>query len=138
MKDRDDSRDEDRSPLERGVERDRREIRAELADHVARRAKALEADGMSAAEARAEARRRLGDHVQLEDELLRMAERRGRRRVWLGRLDALRADVRHALRGMRRRPVLNAGIVLTMGLDDECHIGNPARCRNEHEARVVA
>jgi putative ABC transport system permease protein len=98
------------------LERDHRDIRAELDDHVERRARSLESRGLSPAEAKVEARRRLGDTMRLEQELLRIAERRSRRQLWKRRADGLVRDIRDALRGMRRRPLLAAGVVLTIGL----------------------
>ena len=104
-----------RSPLERD-DAARRAIRAELDDHVARRARSLEAGGLSPAAARAEALRRLGDAGRIEEELMRIVERRRRRNALARWFDEFVGDVRLAMRGARRRPVLSAGIVLTVAL----------------------
>jgi hypothetical protein len=53
--------------VSRGWRRQRaEEIRAELEDHIERRARALIRDGLSPEAARAEARRRLGDPQKIE------------------------------------------------------------------------
>jgi hypothetical protein len=110
----------DRSKREAEPENWRRaradEIRAELEDHVARRARSLESSGLSPGEAHAEAKRRLGDASRIEEDLMRIAERR-RRRVTLVRwLDDGARDVKLAVRSFVRRPVLALGVVLTVGL----------------------
>ncbi|MCI0434954.1 MAG: ABC transporter permease [Gemmatimonadetes bacterium] len=105
-----------RSPLEDEAARARRVIRAELEDHVARRASALERQGYSAADARAEALRRLGDAERVEDDLLRIAKHRRRRRSVSLWLEEAAQDIRLALRGMRRRPALTAAVLATLGL----------------------
>lgn len=100
----------------RDAERERHEIHAELEDHVERRARALESQGFSPADARKEARRRLGDREALEAELTRMAEQRSRRQAGKRHVETLIRDVGHMWRRMRARPALFTGVVLTIGL----------------------
>jgi predicted permease len=92
------------------------EIRAELEDHVARRARFLELSGLSPAEAHAEAKRRLGDVSRIEEDLMRIAEQRRRRMALVRWLDDGVRDVKLAVRSFVRRPVLALGVVLTVGL----------------------
>ncbi|MHB1225318.1 MAG: ABC transporter permease, partial [Gemmatimonadaceae bacterium] len=94
----------------------RSEVSDELSFHVEMRAAEFEARGHAPEEARRLALARVGDVArhQRECEQIDMRRRRvGRRREWLG---ALRQDVRHALRGLRRQPLWTAVIVLTLGL----------------------
>ena len=92
------------------------EIRAELADHVERRRAALIAAGYTPDAARTEALRRIGDSKRIEEECMRIAERRRSRARMAGWLDEVVRDVTVALRAFRRRPVLAVGVVLTIGL----------------------
>jgi predicted permease len=93
-----------------------REIRAELADHVERRAAALMAAGYTKEGARAEAERRLGNASRVEEACMRIAERRRSRLRLAGWLEDTARDVRVAVRAYRRRPVLAGGVMLTIAL----------------------
>ena len=82
----------------------RDEVDDELAFHIAMRAGELEAQGMSAGEADAEARRRFGDHERIRSTLHRIESRRGRR-MRLGFLvEELRQDIRYGARALVKRP----------------------------------
>ena len=85
-----------------------REIEREMAFHIAERADALRAEGMSEDEAMREARRRFGNRgVQAE---------RTRDADLLGWLDSLRADARYAFRALRRTPVFTVVAVASLAL----------------------
>ena len=95
------------------AERDRRaELDEELEAHIALRAEALERSGMTPAEARAEASRRLGDRRALYVSA-RIRDVRVRKSEWV---DALRADLRLAVRRMRRVPGTTAITLITYAL----------------------
>ncbi len=85
-----------------------RDLDDELSFHLEMDAAALRAQGFASADAEREARRRFGS-------LRREAERV--RDAWgVALVDEFAADVRHALRQMRRRAGYTAIIVLTLGL----------------------
>ncbi|HEX6537175.1 MAG TPA: ABC transporter permease, partial [Gemmatimonadaceae bacterium] len=90
---------------------------AELDAFLAARVDALELRGISPAEARAEALRRLGAPLdEVRQALRRSAERRERRhRVRQGAED-LREDLRYAMRQFARAPGVTATAVLTLAL----------------------
>ncbi|MGH7573590.1 MAG: ADOP family duplicated permease [Longimicrobiales bacterium] len=93
-----------------------REIRAEIEDHVERRTRALMAKGFAPEAARAEALRRIGDVERIEEACMRIAGRQ-RSRAHVARwFDDAARDVTVALRSFRRRPLLAAGVILTMAL----------------------
>jgi predicted permease len=96
--------------------RRRSEIRAELEDHIRRRAASLAASGWPADAARAEAERRLGDAAVIESACLTAAERgRARRRLRRWVEEGWR-DVAHGVRAYRRRPLFAAVAVVTTAL----------------------
>src|ERR671915_436250 len=85
---------------------------AALMDELAVHQEMIERDllrrGMSPADARAEARRRLGNQTFMREEA---------RAVWLWpSLEATWRDVRYALRDLRRHPTFTLGVVLTLAL----------------------
>src|SRR5215471_1060364 len=85
-----------------------RELDEELAFHIERETQKLVAGGLTAADARAAARKRFGP-VGLAADACRDA--RG-----TGLVDTTLRDVRYALRGFRRAPLVSVTIVATVGL----------------------
>lgn len=90
------------------MSRRQREIERELQDHLRREAEALEAAGLSAAEARRKAALAFGSADRWREE--GHAARGG------ARLGAWLRDFRLALRGLRRAPGFAAVAILTLGL----------------------
>lgn len=88
----------------------------ELAFHVAMRVDEFRRAGMSEAEAQQAAMQRLGDVQGVRTEVHDIAHQRTarRRRAW--RLDALRGDVRFAIRMLLANPGYAAALVLTLAL----------------------
>ncbi|MBI4910418.1 MAG: ABC transporter permease [Acidobacteria bacterium] len=84
------------------------EIREELDFHEAARADLLRSDGMTGREASAEARKRFGNRLAVEEEVLAV-------HAWT-RLEQWWSDVRLAVRGFARNPVLAATAVVTLAL----------------------
>jgi putative ABC transport system permease protein len=101
----------------RDAARARAEMRDELAFHLEERAQQLMARGMSAAEARAEAVRRLGNSwIETEHHLADSAERKQRRLTMRERLREFTDDARYAWRGLVARPGFTAVAILTLGI----------------------
>jgi putative ABC transport system permease protein len=85
-----------------------RELATELEAHADLLARDFEQEGMSPADARAAARRRLGNVSVL---------REGSRDYWgFPAIEMVLQDVRYALRGLRRAPGFTATVILTLGL----------------------
>src|SRR5499433_1732983 len=83
-------------------------LREEMELHLAEKAAELEADGMTAEHARAEARRRFGNVGLRQEES---------REIWMTRfLSELGQDVRYGLRVLVRKPTLTIVAVLTLAL----------------------
>ena len=86
-----------------------RDLTEELRFHEEMTARALEhADGMSGEEARAAARRRIGNPLRLREQS---------REAWtFPRVETFAQDVRHALRLMRRDPAFAFTVLATLAL----------------------
>jgi predicted permease len=95
-----------RSVLRRG--RVEQELDKELRFHIERQIEENQAAGMSAAEARYAAMRRLGGVAQIQEECREM------RRT--NHVDNLVQDLRYAARTLAKSPALAATIILTLGL----------------------
>ena len=90
-----------------------REMQDEMAQHLARAVERLKARGLSDDAARTAARREFGNVAVLQEEA-----RDARGAVWL---DALRGDIRFALRQIARRPLASATIIAVLALGIGVH-----------------
>ena len=98
-----------RSALRTGVD-------DELRFHIEERIEELMSKGLSRADAEREVRRRFGDVHVIERELEVIDRQTMRRRSIRDQLSALAFDARYALRGMARRPLYTAIVVVTLAL----------------------
>ena len=98
----------------------RRRVEAETDDeirfHLAMRVDALVARGVPRDVAEAEALRRFGPLDEVRPQLLAAARHREERLSMFERFEALRDDVRYALRQLRRAPGFSAALALTFAL----------------------
>ncbi len=88
----------------------------EIRFHLAARADALVATGLTRPAAEAEALRRFGVLDEVRPQLLAAAKHREKRLTMVERLTALRDDLRYALRQLRRAPGFSAALALTFAL----------------------
>jgi putative ABC transport system permease protein len=109
--------------IRRGIRwlvRSRREIERDVADeiafHLEMRRTALEREGVSPAEAEARARAEFGDAAGLRASLGLSDARRQRRRRRSALLEDLVADVRIAIRSLRRAPAFTGAVLGTLAL----------------------
>jgi predicted permease len=100
----------------RDRERAEADVDAELSLHIAERMEQLMARGLTAAEARAEAERRLGGVVHARARLVREAWERDRRLSLLDRAREWGDDVRYAARTVTRERGYAAVIIVTLAL----------------------
>ena len=92
------------------------DVEAEIRFHLDARVDALVASGMPRHEAEAEAQRRFGPMSDARRELLTVAHRRDRTLTWLERLDAMRYELTHVMRRLRRSPGITITVMLTFAL----------------------
>jgi len=88
----------------------------EIRFHLAARADALVAAGLTRPAAEAEALRRFGALDEVRPRLLAAAKHREETLTMVERLTALRDDLRYALRQLRRAPGFSAALALTFAL----------------------
>src|SRR5215204_3636878 len=88
----------------------------EIRFHLAMRLEALVAGGLARDVAEADALRRFGPLDQVRPQLLAAARHREERLSMFERFDAVRDDVRYALRQLRRAPAFSAALALTFAL----------------------
>ncbi len=93
-----------------------REVREELDFHLEGRVRELVERGWSEPEARREARRRFGNHERIADQCVRVRREAARRETRRGGMEALRHDIRLAVRELVRDRGLAALVILTLGL----------------------
>ena len=98
-----------RSALRTGVD-------DELRFHIEERIEELMSKGISRGDAEREVRRRFGDVDVIERELEDIDRQTMRRRSILETVAALGSDARYALRGMARRPLYTAIVIVTLAL----------------------
>ena len=97
-------------------DRMRRDVDAELSFHLEGRIEELIARGMSRAEAELDAARRFGNRELVEAEVEQIDQsthQQQTRREWFG---AIARDTRYAVRGLTRRPVYAAAVIITLAL----------------------
>jgi putative ABC transport system permease protein len=88
----------------------------EIRFHLAARTDALVAAGLTRAAAEAEALRRFGVLDEVRPQLLAAAKHREEKLTMVERLNALRDDLRYAVRQLRRAPGFSAALALTFAL----------------------
>ena len=88
----------------------------EIRFHIAARADALVAAGLTRSAAEAEALRRFGALDEVRPQLLAAAKHREETLTMVERLTALRDDLRYALRQLRRAPAFSAALAITFAL----------------------
>ena len=94
----------------------RRDVDDEIAFHFAMRVEELERGGMSRQAAEAAARERFGNVDTVRHECVDLSQRRQARRHRRFHMDALRQDIKFALRTIAGNRAFAAAIVLTMAL----------------------
>lgn len=94
----------------------RQDVDAEVRFHIEGRLEELMSKGLSRDEAEREAHRRFGDVGRIETELQSIDRTTRQRQAWRERFRATVFDVRYALRGMARRPLYAAVVVVTLAL----------------------
>jgi putative ABC transport system permease protein len=97
-------------------DRVRRDVDTELNFHLEGRIEELVANGMSREDAQREAQRRFGSREQVEAEVEQIDLSAHKRRALRDRFDAIARDVRYAVRGLTRRPMYAAAVVITLAL----------------------
>src|SRR4051812_18301135 len=101
-----------RIPFSRRAVRD--DVDSELRFHIEGRIEELMSKGLSREQAEREARQRFGDVTHIERELEAIDRVTLRRQSLLERAAAVAADTRYAVRGMARRPLYTAIVVVTL------------------------
>src|SRR5688500_698150 len=92
------------------------EIEDEIRLHIELRTEQLIARGVPRGEARAEALRRFGPLEEARDRLRYSARQREQHMQIREMLDAVRHDLRFAIRGLARQPAFTVAVILTLAL----------------------
>ena len=92
------------------------DVDTELRFHIEGRIEELMSKGLSREEAEREARRRFGDVAHVERELEAIDRAKLRRQSLVERVGEIATDLRYVLRGMARRPLYTAIVVVTLAL----------------------
>jgi len=93
-----------------------REIDDEIAFHLAMREEKLRRLGVEPNEARAEARTRFGDQQLVREECVSIDQQHAREVRLMEWLDSVLADLRYAIRTLRRRPAFTLVATLTLAV----------------------
>ena len=104
--------------LDLGAKRVTRDVDDEIEFHLAMRARALEAEGLSPDEARARAAARFGDSTAVRSECVTIDTQGARARRASERLDHLRVDAAYAVRALRQHPgfAIVVATILALGI----------------------
>src|SRR5881409_94709 len=94
----------------------RADVDAELRFHIEGRIEELMSKGLSREQAEREARRRFGDIHGIEREVESIDLTTMRRRSLTEHVAAIVSDARYAARGLARRPLYAAIVIMTLGL----------------------
>jgi predicted permease len=97
-------------------DRMRRDVDVELDFHLEGRIEELVAGGMAREDAEREARSRFGNRELVEAEMERIDLMAHKRRALRERFGAVWRDVRYAVRGLTRRPLYAAAVIVTLAL----------------------
>ena len=93
-----------------------RDVSDEIAFYLDMRVRELMAEGMTEAEARAEAECRFGDRAAITTRVQQLATAQAKRSGLKTLLESARHDVRFALRGLRREPTFALAAIITLAL----------------------
>ena len=97
-------------------DRMRRDVDAELDFHLEGRIEELVAGGMPREDAEREARSRFGNRERVENEMERIDLSGHKRQAVREGLRAMARDARYAIRGLTRRPLYAAAVIITLAL----------------------